>query len=459
MLSGDSPATESPRFWSWKKTLLVFLMPPVAVLAAVIGYDEKRIPWPDKFVESPAAQDPVRNGYLMLKSKWPGLDTKEQALWRAMKDGRIPWDDGIVTRLNPKKRDYAADLALALAAPDWQNGAPSDYLIIGPRYRSDFEPELNALEAAALLEGRAGRVQEGIDLIRQLRRLARRQIEGSGHDAALRAGYATQRRAVELTCLLASGGFLDGAGLTALEEIWDQDEFTARNLLRPLAGESMRLEASFDDPSVHEVVYGNGVRAFITSRLQTKRNITLNAIDRRLGLVREKAMSSGDEPGIYDMAAVSSRRPEPGLLSRLDLNFGGRYLWLPMVDPVEIILWHAGAHLNSRRLMRTFLSIKRWQLTHPGAWPARLEELVPECLPEIPLDPWTGQPVRWDATQKVLHSFTSRATTSTLTLPARNRGWLASDWAYIALRMELPPPPPPKTVTPPKRKPVLPRAP
>jgi hypothetical protein len=36
----------------------------------------------------------------------------------------------------------------------------------------------------------------------------------------------------------------------------------------------------------------------------------------------------------------------------------------------------------------------RWRLDHAGAWPARLEDLVPAYLPAVPEDPWSGAPAR-----------------------------------------------------------------
>jgi hypothetical protein len=36
----------------------------------------------------------------------------------------------------------------------------------------------------------------------------------------------------------------------------------------------------------------------------------------------------------------------------------------------------------------------RWRLDHAGAWPTRVEDLVPGYLAAVPEDPWSGTPVR-----------------------------------------------------------------
>jgi hypothetical protein len=38
------------------------------------------------------------------------------------------------------------------------------------------------------------------------------------------------------------------------------------------------------------------------------------------------------------------------------------------------------------------LAIRAWQLRHGGTFPDRLEALVPEDLPSLPTDPYSGRP-------------------------------------------------------------------
>lgn len=45
-----------------------------------------------------------------------------------------------------------------------------------------------------------------------------------------------------------------------------------------------------------------------------------------------------------------------------------------------------------RRGLRTLLALERYRLAH-ASYPTTLDDLVPEFLPEAPIDPWTGQPL------------------------------------------------------------------
>ncbi len=43
------------------------------------------------------------------------------------------------------------------------------------------------------------------------------------------------------------------------------------------------------------------------------------------------------------------------------------------------------------------MAAKRWSLAHEGHRPGSLQELVPDYLPGVPLDPCEAKPVRWNA--------------------------------------------------------------
>ena len=44
-----------------------------------------------------------------------------------------------------------------------------------------------------------------------------------------------------------------------------------------------------------------------------------------------------------------------------------------------------------RRALVQVLAIRDWQLKHNGQFPESLEKLVPEELPSLPLDPYSGR--------------------------------------------------------------------
>ena len=49
------------------------------------------------------------------------------------------------------------------------------------------------------------------------------------------------------------------------------------------------------------------------------------------------------------------------------------------------------------RSFRTAVAVERFQRAHAGQLPASLSELVPSYLPSAPVDPFTGQPIRFSA--------------------------------------------------------------
>ncbi len=53
----------------------------------------------------------------------------------------------------------------------------------------------------------------------------------------------------------------------------------------------------------------------------------------------------------------------------------------------------------TRRVARTAIAIAAYR-AEKGALPATLAELVPAFLPNVPIDPWDGRPLRWSAGEK-----------------------------------------------------------
>ncbi len=47
------------------------------------------------------------------------------------------------------------------------------------------------------------------------------------------------------------------------------------------------------------------------------------------------------------------------------------------------------------RGMRVFLAVRQWEANHDGRAPEKLEQLIPEFLPTVPLDPFDNQPLRY----------------------------------------------------------------
>lgn len=86
-------------------------------------------------------------------------------------------------------------------------------------------------------------------------------------------------------------------------------------------------------------------------------------------------------------------------------NVGQERDGLPFYYPLTRIAISSPAHVAEAwtravaelRIARTTVAIKRFHLTH-GRWPDRLDELVPEFMDRIPVDPSDGQPLRYTLT-------------------------------------------------------------
>lgn len=65
--------------------------------------------------------------------------------------------------------------------------------------------------------------------------------------------------------------------------------------------------------------------------------------------------------------------------------------FLPTVDSMLKAVLRTVAEM---RFTMTALAVERYRLKH-GHWPVRLDHLVPEFLPAVPLDPYDGKPLRY----------------------------------------------------------------
>ena len=91
------------------------------------------------------------------------------------------------------------------------------------------------------------------------------------------------------------------------------------------------------------------------------------------------------------------------------------------------------------RAMRVRLALYRWRLVHPASWPSKLEELVPEFLPAVPLDPWIGKPLLWDAGTQVIFAGGQDWKPDLPTFSTSDRFWINNNSYSPCLRLTLPP--------------------
>jgi hypothetical protein len=92
----------------------------------------------------------------------------------------------------------------------------------------------------------------------------------------------------------------------------------------------------------------------------------------------------------------------PGALSSAGLDGGTKALGevLPAYSDALRRQDGMGLQLSAARVM---LALKCWHTTHERL-PETLDELVPECLERVPLDPFDGKPLRYSREKKLLYS-------------------------------------------------------
>jgi hypothetical protein len=105
----------------------------------------------------------------------------------------------------------------------------------------------------------------------------------------------------------------------------------------------------------------------------------------------------------HEIASEESRRFSEGWKLFLRPNLGGKIILRHGWSSTRIIISKACAGEALHRMTIVTIALRRHELAH-GRLPATLRELVPTYLPEVPLDPFDGQPLRWDATKKWLYS-------------------------------------------------------
>lgn len=77
-------------------------------------------------------------------------------------------------------------------------------------------------------------------------------------------------------------------------------------------------------------------------------------------------------------------------------NLGGRVVLWILISNQESLTAAFFRDQAQLHLTRIYLALRLYHLDHGGALPATLDQLVPEYLPAVPLDPFDGKPLRYD---------------------------------------------------------------
>jgi hypothetical protein len=115
-------------------------------------------------------------------------------------------------------------------------------------------------------------------------------------------------------------------------------------------------------------------------------------------------------------------------------NYGGKWLLDEYLQHVPGVLAQVRCARAWLPAARTSLALRRYQLVH-GELPAKLDELVPRFLKEVPKDPYDGRPLRYSKEKKSVWSVGEDGVDSGGRLP-ENAGSDAVDPSEPTFRIE-----------------------
>ncbi|MES2705451.1 MAG: hypothetical protein V4726_02500 [Verrucomicrobiota bacterium] len=435
------------KFWNRRKILLIFLGPPVLIVIGVLiflaAYDEKLQPFEDLVPETRPMAGPERNGFVFLISKWderPSVPYKVREAWHKFAGRNGPWEDVFADIFNPKHQEFRRDLADALALPEWRDPGwlVTDEEGAWSSKRWEDGP-LPALESEAWMKAKTGDLEYAVSLISDMRRMARRQIQGSREAGSVTRGLAWDRTMAEFTCLVVAQFQPNDNLLAGLSEIWRMDPIFTEDLVEPIRNSCVQFRHQFDDEEMMDRISWPA-RVFLL-----KRNKTVNLHHREMRTLMADGLRTGPHGLAYESDHFSGDEWRPGL--KTADNLVG--VWMAR-DGIRI----TGSQLNDSgrdqlfksRALRVWLAIRRWQLLHPSQKLASLAELPPDLQNSIPSDPWDGQPLRWHAADQLITGLGSDWKEGPATFRALT--WFNLDPASPALRLVLPPLPVPAVRTP-----------
>lgn len=440
---------------TWKWLLSGALLLILTALAVLLMADERLRPCDDVLPPEASVPDAATNGFLFLKERWvnkPTIAGKDLERLTAITKGVQPMDNTFIEGLRKGRETDRADFEKALAMPVWQVPALGQGMEVEVSGWIVNPLRLFILDAGTALK--TGDPKPTLKLHRELALLAGRQLGGGGGLISLLIAGSAQNLAAEQGCELLDQGHPDEPMLKELEEIWGKDpdmmEAGRKALLREnrffanavnmITGGSLTPEMQQEFPA--------------RKRFLIKRNQTLNI---RNDIVRKllpwlfQPFPDKEAAQAAGFGAPVDERPR--LKKILDPNFAGGKLARSGGHQVILNTYRA---LFVPRAMRVRLAIYRWRLAHPDQWPSGLNELVPDYLPQIPKDPWNGNPLLWDQASRIVYAVGVDWKPDLPTFNADSRAWLASTSESPGLRMEMPPSSPLPAPGQPRRRVIVP---
>jgi hypothetical protein len=147
---------------------------------------------------------------------------------------------------------------------------------------------------------------------------------------------------------------------------------------------SVRLEGKDSEPMDPKIA-GMGVRALMGTGIgQVERRFLLEKMEEAIALSDALSSAALDQwDNLFERISKDARRFPPKIFSGMLLPALGKTYGRYMVFEAR------------RRAALTSIGIEKCRLAHNGQLPVRLEEVTPEFLRQIPLDPFDGNPLRF----------------------------------------------------------------
>jgi hypothetical protein len=198
------------------------------------------------------------------------------------------------------------------------------------------------------------------------------------------AAYVASRASAQVSSVLASG--ISGSSLERLQQRLQEPDIDSAIELQVLQERAVLLQSFWND-----------ARSWYT-RTYPLRPLVAHRVVEQAELLNEFLLQARRPwPQRLDIdapseAEIADRRRRPGRLLLFPLDLG---------DPDIARYAHkrrTEATASSLALVRSALAataVARFRLAHAGELPRTLEELVPAFLPNVPVDPYSGKPLRY----------------------------------------------------------------
>lgn len=256
-----------------------------------------------------------------------------------------------------------------------------------------LKSSIQILAMSAILEAEAGNASNAARRVAGLLKVAA-SLENEPlmiSQLVRRSGFAIAKQALERAMSATPFAAADLDTLAALLAAMDQRESAGEHWTRVMLGERVQFVAICESEAVF-------------NRFKESQNQNLDALGK--SFADFKKLFAPDKRHMEEMYfEILSTRKEP-LPGRLRADEAAKRfideakerrltLFMMLVPALGGATKEEARLVSNLRLMRAGVALERHRLGRANAYPETLAGLVPEYLPEIPQDPFTGQPYQY----------------------------------------------------------------